>query len=59
MTTKTVQHTPGPWTTSRDAVPDWHTQFTGRVCAARSWWPWVRYLLLLRLPGAGLSSSGS
>ena len=31
MTTKTVQHTPGPWTTSRDAVPDWHTQFT--VCA--------------------------
>lgn len=21
-------HTPGPWATSSDAVPDWHTQFT-------------------------------
>ena len=27
---KTV-HTPGPWETSRDAVPDWHTQITVRA----------------------------
>ena len=23
-----TQHTPGPWATSRDAVPEWHTQIT-------------------------------
>lgn len=25
---KTPTHTPGPWATSRDAVPEWHTQIT-------------------------------